>query len=291
MKSLSQAPTHKHLTRLQVAIKDLATMLALLAVAIVVLSILASSIKVVREYERGVVFRLGRLVGAKGPGLFFIIPGIDRMRVVDLRTVTYDARMIRVITKDNIRCDVDSFVYYRVFDPVKAICEVESYVNATQNLAKTVLRDVLGHAELDDLLAKTPELTKQIQAEIDEMTDPWGIKVSTVAISDVILPVEMQRAIAKQAEAERERRSRIIVAEGECQAAEKMAQAAEIYARSPITLKLRELQTLTDIAREKNLVVVTSTTDLREIGNIVAVTRAATAAVERGKEEAKEKRS
>ena len=253
---------------------------ALLVIVIIVLSILASSIRIVREYERAVIFRLGRLVGTKGPGLFFIVPGIDRTRIVDLRTVTYDARMIKVITKDNIRCDVDSFVYYRVVDPIKAVCEVENYVYATQNLAKTVLRDVLGHAELDDLLTKTAEFTTRIQEEIDEMTDPWGIKVSAVAISDVLLPAEMQRAIAKQAEAERERRSRIIVAEGEYLAAEKMAQAAELYGKSPITLRLRELQTLTEIARERNLVVVTSTTDMRELGNIVAITRAAV-----GKEE------
>ena len=250
--------------------------LAVLIIIIIIVSIVASSIKIVREYERAVIFRLGRLVGAKGPGLIFIIPGIDRPRVVDLRTITYDARMIKIITKDNIRCDVDSFVYYRVVDPIKAVCEVEDYVHATQTLAKTVLRDVLGHAELDDLLTKTPEFTKNIQEEIDEMTDPWGIKVSAVAISDVLLPAEMQRAIAKQAEAEREKRARIIVAEGEYIAAEKMAQAAEVYGRSPITLKLRELQTLTDIAREKNLVVVTSTTDVRELGNIVALTRGST---------------
>jgi regulator of protease activity HflC (stomatin/prohibitin superfamily) len=249
--------------------------LALLVFIIVILIILGSSIKIVREYERAVIFRLGRIVGAKGPGLILLIPGIDRPRVVDLRTITYDARMIKIITKDNIRCDVDSFVYYRVVDPIKAICDVEDYVHATQMLAKTVLRDVLGHAELDDLLTKTVELTKDIQEEIDEMTDPWGIKVSAVAISDVLLPAEMQRAIAKQAEAEREKRARIIVAEGEYIAAEKMAQAAEVYGKSPITLKLRELQTLTDIAREKNLVVVTSTTDLRELGNIVALTRTA----------------
>ncbi len=259
--------------------------IAIFVVLIIVLSILKSSIKIVREYERGVIFRLGRLVGAKGPGLFFIIPGFDRMRVVDLRTVTYDARKIAVITKDNIRCDIDSFVYYRVVDPIKAVCEVENYVYATQNLAKTVLRDVLGHAELDDLLTKTPELTKQIQQELDEMTDPWGIKVSAVVISDVILPAEMQRAIAKQAEAERERRSRIIVAEGEYMAAEKMAEAAKLYAENPVALRLRELQTLAEISREKNLIVVTSTTDLRELGNIVALTRAAKGSEEQAKKE------
>lgn len=264
---------------------DAITLLVIVAVLIIVVGLLSSSIKIVREYERGVIFRLGRLVGAKGPGLFFIIPGFDKMRIVDLRTITYDARMIKVITRDNIRCDIDSFMYYRVVDAVKAVCEVEDYTRATETLSKTVLRDIMGHAELDDILAKTPELTKQIQSEIDEMTDPWGIKVSAVAISDVILPIEMQRAIAKQAEAERERRSRIIIAEGEYMAAEKMAQAAEVYGKSPITLKLRELQTLTDIAREKNLVIVTSTTDLREMGNIVAVTRAT---LEK-KEEAKKK--
>jgi len=268
-----------------VTVLDLITLLVIFAVLIIVVGFLSSSIKIVREYERGVIFRLGRLVGAKGPGLFFIIPGFDKMRIVDLRTITYDARMIKVITRDNIRCDIDSFVYYRVVDAVKAVCDVEDYTRATETLSKTVLRDIMGHAELDDILAKTPELTKQIQSEIDEMTDPWGIKVSAVAISDVILPAEMQRAIAKQAEAERERRSRIIIAEGEYMAAEKMAQAAEVYGKSPITLKLRELQTLTDIARERNLVIVTSTTDLRELGSIVAVTRAT---LEK-KEEAKKK--
>ncbi len=250
------------------------TIFAIFVLLIIVISILASSIKIVKEYERGVIFRLGRLVGAKGPGLFFIIPGFDKMRIIDLRTSTYDARMIKVITKDNIRCDVDSFVYYRVVDPIKAICDVENFVVATQNLAKTVLRDILGHAELDDLLTKTPELTKEIQQELDETTDPWGIKVSAVVISDVSLPADMQRAIAKQAEAERERRARIIVAEGEYLAAEKMQQAAELYGKHPISLRLRELQTLAEISREKNLVVVTSTTDLQEIGNIVAMTQA-----------------
>jgi len=256
------------------------TILALLILVGIILFIIAASIKIVKEYERAVIFRLGHLRGAKGPGLILIAPGVDQARIVDLRTITYDARMIKIITRDNIRCDVDSFVYYHVVDPVKAICEVEDYVNATQMLAKTVLRDVLGHAELDDLLIKSTEFTEQIQQEIDEITDPWGIKVTAVAISDVLLPEEMQRAIAKQAEAEREKRARIIVAEGEYIAAEKMAQAAEVYSKSPITLKLRELQTLTDIAREKNLVVVTSTTDLRELGNIVAMSRAKT-----GKEE------
>jgi regulator of protease activity HflC (stomatin/prohibitin superfamily) len=258
--------------------------IAVFFVLFLVIGLLSSAIRIVREYERGILFRLGRLVGAKGPGLFLIIPIFDRIRVIDLRTVTYDARMIKVITKDNIRCDVDSYVYYRVVDPVKAIMEVEDYVSATQNLSKTVLRDILGHAELDDLLSKTPELTRQIQEEIDVMTDPWGIKVSAVVISDVILPLEMQRAIAKQAEAERERRSRIIVADGEFMASTKMTDAAEQYAKNPISLRLRELQTLAEISREKNLVVVTSMSDINEVANIAALTNA----VRRGKEQAKE---
>jgi regulator of protease activity HflC (stomatin/prohibitin superfamily) len=240
---------------------------------VILIPLILASTRIVKEYERAVIFRFGRCIGVKGPGLFFILLGIDKFLVVDLRTITYDARMIKIITKDNIRCDVDSVVYYRVVDPKKALIEVADYTHATQNLAKTVLREVLGHAELDDLLTKTNELTKEIQEIIDEKTDPWGIKVTNVAISDVLLPEEMQRAIAKQAEAERERRSRIIIAEGEYLAAEKMLKAAETYGKSPITLKLRELQTLTDIAKEKNLIVVTSTTDVHEMGRIIALSR------------------
>lgn len=253
----------------------------LLVPVLILVSIAGSAVKIVAEYERGVIFRLGRLIGARGPGLFFIIPGIDQMVRIDLRTVTYNAREIKIITKDNIRCDVDSFVYYRVVDPLKAIVEVEKYIDATQNLAKTVLRDVLGHAELDDLLTKTMELTKEIQTLLDQGTDPWGIKVSSVVISDVNLPSEMMRAIAKQAEAERERRSRIIIAEGEYMAAEKMMEAAELYSKSPISLKIRELQTMTEIAREKNMVVFTSTSDLGDPGNIVALSKAAQGAGEK----------
>lgn len=239
----------------------------------IVVGIIGSAIKIVNEYERGVIFRLGRLVGERGPGLFFIIPGVDQMVKIDLRTVTYDARSIKIITKDNIRCDVDSYVYYRVVDPTKAVTEVESYIPATQNMSKTVLRDVLGHAELDDLLIQTEELTKNIQLQLDTATDPWGIKVTAVVISDVTLPSDMERAIAKQAEAEREKRSRIIIAEGEYIAAQKMMEAAELYMKSPISLKIRELQTMAEIAREKNLVVVTSTTNLQELGNMVALSK------------------
>jgi regulator of protease activity HflC (stomatin/prohibitin superfamily) len=239
----------------------------------VIVSFIGSAIKIVKEYERGVIFRLGRLIGAKGPGLFFIIPGVDQMVKIDLRTITFDARSIKIITKDNIRCDVDSFVYYRVVDPTKAVTEVENYIPATQNMSKTVLRDVLGHAELDDLLVKTEELTKNIQLQLDAATDPWGIKVTAVVISDVTLPSEMERAIAKQAEAEREKRSRIIIAEGEFIAAQKMMEAAELYMKSPISLKIRELQTMAEIAREKNMVVVTSTTSLQDLGNVVALSK------------------
>ncbi|MGM0687289.1 MAG: SPFH domain-containing protein, partial [Promethearchaeati archaeon] len=180
-------------------------LMALLVGAFLVIIVVAASVRIVKEYERAIVFRLGRCIGARGPGVFWIIPGLDRLQVVDLRTVTYDARTIKVITKDNIRCDVDSFIFYRVVDPERAVLEVENYIPAIQNLAKTVLRDILGTAELDDLLSSTEELTLRIHREIDEKTDPWGIKVTDVAISDILLPKDMQRAIAKQAEAERER--------------------------------------------------------------------------------------
>ncbi len=229
--------------------------------------------KVVSEYERLVVFRFGRFHSIKGPGIVSIIPGIDKTRKVDMRTITYDARMIKIITKDNVRCDVDTVVYYKVVDPKKAVVSVANYTFATQNLANTVLREVLGRADLDDLLTKTQDYTLEIQKQIDEKTDPWGIKVSDVAISDVVLPVEMQRVIAKQAEAEREKRARIIVADGEFIAAQKMLEAAQIYAQSPITIKLRELQTMTDIAREKNLVVITSTSDMTDLGKLIALSK------------------
>ncbi len=241
----------------------------LLFPVVILVFIAGSAVKVVNEYERGVVFRLGRLIDARGPGLFFLIPGIDQMIQIDLRTITYNAREIKVITRDNIRCDIESFVYYRVVDPQKAVTEVENYTAATQNLSKTVLREVLGHAELDDILASSEKLTKEIQEELDTVTDPWGVKVSAVVISDVSLPEEMLRAIAKQAEAERERRSRIIVAEGEQMAAQKMMEAAELYTKSPIALKLRELQTMAEISREKNMMVVTSTTSMRDIKDII----------------------
>ena len=240
---------------------------------VIILWILSASIKVVREYERGVIFRLGRFVGAKGPGLFFIIPMADRFVKVDLRIVAFDIPKQRVITKDNVSVDVDAAVYYRVFDPGKAIIQVENYLQATNLLSQTTLRDVLGQVELDDLLVKREELSKRIGEILDVYTDPWGIKVAAVAIKDVSIDETMLRAIAKQAEAEREKRARIIIAEGEFIAAEKIAQAAEKYT-TPSALRLRELQTLTEIAREKNLVVVTSTGETENIGKIASLVKA-----------------
>lgn len=228
--------------------------------AFILLIILASAIRIVREYERAVFFRLGRLLPQpKGPGLFFRIPILDQLRVVDLRVITFDVPRQRVVTRDNVTVDVDAVVYYRVFDPLKAIVAVENYRVATSLLAQTTLRDVLGQVELDDVLSKREELGKRLTTILDSHTDTWGIKVVTVAIRDVALPENMQRAIAKQAEAERERRSRIIMADGEFQASAKMTEAAAMYEKTPVAMRLRELQTMTEIAREKNLIVVTTT--------------------------------
>ena len=208
------------------------------------------------EYQRIVIFRLGRLVGIKGPGLVFIVPIIDRVVKLDLRTRIIDVQKQRIITKDNVTVDVDAVVYFRVTDSQKAIVEVQQYEVATGLLAQTTLRDILGTQSLDELLAKRDELNKSLQTILDIGTDPWGIKVSAVTIRDVGLPEQMLRAIAKQAEAEREKRSRVIIAEGEFEAAQKMSDAAKIYEKTPTALRLRELQTLAEIAREKNLIVV-----------------------------------
>jgi regulator of protease activity HflC (stomatin/prohibitin superfamily) len=239
--------------------------------AVVLLVIfLAACIKIVREYERAVKFRLGRFVGAKGPGIFFIIPGLENFVKVDLRTITLDVPKQRIITEDNVTVDVDAVVYMRVVNPSDAVLKVRNYVVATSLLAQTTLRDILGQSALDDLLSKRDEINKRLQTIIDEATDAWGIKVSGVTIRDVSLPVEMLRAIAKQAEAERERRSRVIIAEGEFEAAKRMKEAAEQYAVSPAALRLRELQTLTEIAREKNLIVVTPA-QVGSVGEIVGL--------------------
>jgi len=239
--------------------------LALDEITIIVISVVAviwivsSSVKVVKEYERAIIFRLGRLIGARGPGVFFKIPLVDTFRQVDLRVVTFDVPNQQIITRDNITVDVDAVVYYRVSDPVKAVVSVENYVNATNLLGQTALRDTIGQVELDDLLTRRESLGQKLTEILDIQTDPWGIKVTNVAIKDVSLPDSMQRAIAKQAEAERERRSRIIMADGEFEAAAKMTDAAKLYQENPTAIRLRELQTLTEVAREKNLVVVTPT--------------------------------
>ncbi len=234
------------------------------------LVILTSAIKIIREYERSVLFRLGRFVGIRGPGIFFIIPLIDKMMKVDLRTTVIDVSKQRLITKDNVTVDVDAVVYYRVSDPEKAIIQVEDFREATQLLAQTTLRDILGQVDLDFLLSQREDLNKRMQNILDAATDVWGIKVTGVTIKDASLPEDMMRAIAKQAEAERERRSRIIMAEGEMQASKKMTEAASLYQKVPVAIRLRELQTLSEIAREQNLIVVPS----GAFGAIAGLTRA-----------------
>ncbi|MCK5512632.1 MAG: slipin family protein, partial [Thermodesulfovibrionia bacterium] len=209
---------------------------------------LSSAIKVLREYERGVVFRLGRLIPVKGPGLVIIWPIIDKLVKVDLRTVTFDVPSQDIITKDNISVKVNAVIYFRVVEPTRAITEVEEFHYATSQISQTTLRSVLGQSQLDDLLAKRDEVNAELQKIIDEQTEPWGIKVTTVEVKNVDLPIEMQRAIAKQAEAERERRAKVIHAEGEFQASRKLADAAEIIETQPAALQLRFLQTLTEVA-------------------------------------------
>jgi regulator of protease activity HflC (stomatin/prohibitin superfamily) len=223
---------------------------------IFVLIVLASSIRILREYERGVVFRLGRLIAQKGPGLILLIPIIDRMVRVDLRTVTLTVPPQEVITKDNVTVRVNAVAYFRVIDPNRAITEVENFLVATSQISQTTLRSVLGKAELDALLSERERLNIELQQIIDEQTEPWGVKVSTVEVKDVELPADMQRAIARQAEAERERRAKIISADGEFQAAEKLSQAAEIFSRHPATLQLRYLQTLLDIGVNQNSTII-----------------------------------
>ncbi len=216
------------------------------------IALLISAVRVLREYERGVIFRLGRLIGAKGPGLFFLIPFIDRMVKVSLRTIVMDVPPQDVITRDNVSVQVNAVVYFRVINPEKAVVEVENYLYATSQLSQTTLRSIVGQVELDDLLAKREKINKELQRIIDMHSDPWGIKVSLVEIKHIDLPIEMKRAMARQAEAERERRSKIINAEGEYQAAEKLMEAAKIISQYPVALQLRFLQTLTEVASENN---------------------------------------
>ncbi|MCS7107259.1 MAG: slipin family protein [Acidilobaceae archaeon] len=251
------------------AVGDLLSLLVLLVLLAIFL--IALSVRVVKEYERAVIFRLGRLLGVKGPGLFLLIPFVDSMIKVDLRIVTIDVPEQKVITKDNVTVGVDAVVYYKVFDAEKAITKIENYAYAVLMLAQTTLRDIIGQLELDELLTRRDEINKRLQEILDQLTDPWGIKVTAVTLKEVKLPETMLRAMAKQAEAERQRRSRVIEAEGERQAAAIMAEAATMYEKHPVAVRLRELQTLIEIAREKNMVIVTPTS---VGGDTVALTTA-----------------
>ncbi len=226
------------------------------AIVVLVALFFLNAIRIVREYERGVIFRLGRLVGAKGPGIFLLIPIVDKMVKVSLRTVTLDVPPQEVITKDNVSTLVNAVLFFRVVDPSAAVVEVQNYIEATRQIAMTTLRSVLGGVELDEILSNREKINIQLQEIIDEQTDPWGIKVKTVEIKDVKIPQDMQRAIARQAEAERERRAKIINAEGELQAATKLSEAAAIIAKNPAALQLRYLQTLVDISSENSSTVV-----------------------------------
>lgn len=221
-----------------------------------VLIVLFSAVKVVQEYERGVVFRLGRLVGPRGPGLILLIPFVERMQKVDLRTVTMDIPAQEVITRDNVTVRVNAVAYFRVLDPNSATVNVADYIRATSQIAQTTLRSVLGQSELDDLLSEREKINLELQQIIDQQTEPWGVKVSIVEVKDVELPPTMQRAMARQAEAEREKRAKIIHAEGEFQASQQLAEAAEVIDQNPVTIQLRYLQTLTEIGVEKNTTVV-----------------------------------
>jgi regulator of protease activity HflC (stomatin/prohibitin superfamily) len=222
------------------------TFLLLVVVAII------SGVKILKEYERGVTFRLGRMVGARGPGMVYVIPGVEKMVRMDLRTVTMDIPPQDVITRDNVSVKVNAVLYFRVLDPNKAVREVENYLFATSQLAQVTLRSVCGQGELDELLAERERINARIQEILDQQTDPWGIKVVLVELKHIDLPQEMQRAMAKQAEAERERRAKVIHADGEFQASQKLADAAEVIGKQPMALQLRFLQSLVEVASEKN---------------------------------------
>ncbi len=238
-------------------VEDLISLLPVLAVAgVVIFSLVGAAVKVVQEYERGVIFRLGRLVGAKGPGLFFIIPFIDRMVKIDLRTVTLDIPSQEAITRDNVTVRVNAVCYFRVVDPEAAVVRVENYLLATLQIAQTTMRSVLGQSELDELLSKREEINARLQQIIDEQTEPWGIKVSVVEVKDVELPQEMKRAMARQAEAERDKRAKVIHAEGEFLAAQQLSEAANIISSAPSALQLRYLQTLADISSEQTRTII-----------------------------------
>ena len=219
---------------------------------VIVIGILMSAIRILNEYERGVIFRLGRIIDTKGPGLILLIPVVDKMMKVSLRTVTMDVPPQDVITRDNVSVKVNAVIYFRVMDPNRAIIEVENYIYATSQLAQTTLRSVLGEVELDEMLAERERINNQLQDILDKQTDPWGVKVSHVEVKHIDIPNEMQRAIARQAEAERIRRAKVINAEGELQASKMLVEAAKIMGESPITIQLRYLQTLSEVATENN---------------------------------------
>lgn len=228
----------------------------LFIIIIFVIFILANAIKILREYERGVIFRLGRLINTKGPGIIFLIPIVDRMVKVSLRTIVMDVPPQDIITKDNVSLKVNAVVYFRVVHAEKAIVEVADYLAATSQISQTTLRSVLGQSQLDELLAERDKINRELQQIIDEQTEPWGVKVTTVEVKQVDLPLEMQRAIAIQAQAERERRAKIIHAEGEFQASQKLSEAAEVIGKFPVAIQLRFLQTLTEISSDKNSTII-----------------------------------
>ncbi len=223
---------------------------------VLVIPLLPFSVRIVKEYERGVIFRIGRLMGAKGPGLFIMLPFVDRMVKVDLRTITLDVPAQEAITRDNVTVKVNAVIYFRVVEPTAAVVRIMDYIRATSQIAQTTLRSVLGQSDLDELLGQREQINQRLQQIIDEQTEPWGIKVSTVEVKDVELPSSMQRAMARQAEAERERRAKIIAADGEFQASERLKEAAMVMAEEPITVQLRYLQTLTEVAAENNSTIV-----------------------------------
>ncbi|MGB9737332.1 MAG: hypothetical protein C0184_14120 [Chloroflexus aggregans] len=228
----------------------------LAVLAFIALMILLSAIKIVPEYERGVIFRLGRLMGPRGPGIFFVIPIFERMVRVDMRVITMDVPVQEVITLDNVTIKVNAVLYFQVINPNWAVTKVMDYIRATMQIAQTTLRSVVGQVELDELLAQREKINQKLQQIIDEQTEPWGIKVTIVEVKDVELPQNMQRAMARQAEAEREKRAKLIHADGELQASRTLAEAARVLASEPVTLQLRYLQTLTEIATEKNSTII-----------------------------------
>jgi regulator of protease activity HflC (stomatin/prohibitin superfamily) len=223
---------------------------------VIVIAFFVMSVKVLNEYERGVIFRLGRIIGAKGPGLIILIPVLDRMVRVDLRTITLDIPPQDIITRDNVTIKVNAVVYFKVLDPNRAIVEVENYLMATSKLAQTTLRSVIGQVEMDELLAARDAVNHKLQTILDSQTENWGIKVSNVEVKQIDLPIEMQRAMARQAEAERDRRAKVIAAEGELQASQKLTEAAIVMEKSPVTLQLRYLQSMVEMSSEKSSTII-----------------------------------